>query len=175
MSKQSENIKATFKNIITIYNTTASLLLDVGSLLEKNGYTCLHGNTLGTEQSKDINWPSYWITPYASRYFAATEKSEEIKAVGLFFVDASHDPIDPIILIASFKPLHDKTKYYYGKLRDMWFSLVEDKVIGKVIDLPENKSHNFAIAKIKAIALGNITNQKTLEENIVKPLLVMMC
>jgi len=61
MSELSNNIQTTYKNVITIYQETANLLQDASSILEKDGYRCLHGNSLGTEHSRDINNPQWWI------------------------------------------------------------------------------------------------------------------
>ncbi|GAH69105.1 unnamed protein product, partial [marine sediment metagenome] len=47
MSDLSDSIKTTFKNLITIYQETANLLEDASSILEKSGYRCVHGNTVG--------------------------------------------------------------------------------------------------------------------------------
>ena len=103
MSELSDNIQTTFNNMIAIYQESANLLLDASSILEKSGYQCLHGNTLGTEQSKNINNPKWWITPYISRYFTAQENPDEMKVIGIFFVDRDYVPIEPIIIISCFK------------------------------------------------------------------------
>ena len=52
MSKLSDNIQITYKNVITIYQETANLLQDTSSILEKSGYRCLHGNSIGTNNPR---------------------------------------------------------------------------------------------------------------------------
>lgn len=175
MSKQSESIKTTFGNLIKIYKETANLLQDAESMLERSGYHCLHGNTLGTEQSKNINNPSWWITPFGSRYFTTQENPAEIMAFGVFFVDKNHIPIKPLVLAGCFKMKkndHDEVlQYGYWYLKEAWFSLVPERKMGEVLDF-EGK-WNFIDGKIRAIPLDDVNNQETLEKNIISPLLAM--
>ena len=122
MSKLSDNIQITYKNVITIYQETANLLQDASSILEKSGYRCLHGNSIGTELSRDINNPQWWIIPYASRYFVTQENPDEIKVIGVFFVDRDYVPIEPIILIGCLKMQKEENEealpYNYWYLKD---------------------------------------------------------
>jgi len=177
MSKQSESIKTTFKNLTTIYQETASLLLDASGILEKYGYRCLHGNTAGTEQSKDINNPQWWITPYVSRYFATQENPDEIKAVGVFFVNRGCAPIEPLIIIGCFKMKKGENgealPYYYWYLKEAWFSLVHK--IKLKIDLEFEGRYNFISGKIKAVPLDDVKDQKTLKETVIDSFIAMSC
>ena len=177
MSDQTDSIKTTFKNLITIYQETANLLLDAGSILEKAGYPCLHTNTLGTEQSKNINNPSWWITPYASRYFETQENPAEIKAIGVFFVDKAYTPIEPLVLAGCFKMKKNEKDevlplgYWY--LKEAWFSLISDRKLREDLELEGN--WNFSSAKIRAVPLDDIRDQETLEKTIIAPLIAMSC
>lgn len=178
MSEQSENIKTTFKNIITIYQESANLLLDASSMLEKSGYRCLHGNTVGTEQSKDINNPIWWITPYASRYFTTQENQDEIKAIGVFFVNNDYTPIEPIVLIGCFKMKKNENgevlPYSYWYLKEAWFSLVhEERKLG--VDLNFEGKWNFSSGRIKAIPLDDVNDQDTLKKNVIDSFIDISC
>lgn len=177
MSKQSDNIKTTFGNLVKIYQTTANLLQDAESMLERYGYHCLHGNTLGTEQSKNINNPSWWITPFGSRYFATQENPAEIKALGVFFVDKKHNPIEPLVLAGCFKmkktEQDEVLQYGYWYLKEAWFSLVPDRKMREDLDF-EGK-WNFIAGKIRVVPLDDVNDQETLEKNVIAPLLAMSC
>ena len=71
MSDISENIKTTFGNLLKIYNESGSLMQDAESMMENAGYSCIHGNTTGTTQSKNFHNPQWWITPFISRYYSS--------------------------------------------------------------------------------------------------------
>ena len=177
MSKQSESIKTTFKNLTTIYQETASLLLDASGILEKYGYRCLHGNTAGTEQSKDINNPQWWIPPYVSRYFATQENPEEIKAVGVVFVNKDYAPIEPLIIIGCFKMKKGENDevlpYYYWYLKEAWFSLGHEKKLQ--VDLDLEGKWNWVAGKIRAVLLDDVNNQEQLKKNVIDSFVAMSC
>jgi hypothetical protein len=177
MSELSDNIQTTFNNMIAIYQESANLLLDASSILEKSGYQCLHGNTLGTEQSKNINNPKWWITPYISRYFAAQENPDEMKVIGIFFVDRDYVPIGPIILISCFKMQRKESEeeyaYNYWYLKEIWFSLIKERQLG--VDLDFGKYRNIASGKVRGVPLVEVNNQETLKKYVVEPLISMSC
>ncbi len=174
MTEESGKIKTTFSNLLKIYNETGSLLQDAEAIMEKAGYRCLHGNYTGTEQSKNINNPTWWITPYASRYYSSDDNPFVVKAIGVFFVDIQYNPIDPIIIYGSFnmkKNENDERLYIeYLYLKHGWFPRdVSD--LESEYDLNEN--YNYHSGKIGAIPLEKVTNQETLEELIIKRLLAL--
>ena len=177
MSKLSDNMQTTFSNLITIYQETANLLQDASSIVEKSGYRCLHGNTIGTEQSKNINNPKWWITPYVSRYFATQEKPDEIKVLGIFFVDRDYNPIQPIILIGCFKMQkrenEEALSYNYWYLKEMWFSVVKEKKLK--VDLDFEGKWNIISGKIRAVPLIEVNNQETLKEYVIDPFIDISC
>jgi len=177
VSKLSDNMQTTFSNLITIYQETANLLQDASSIVEKSGYRCLHGNTIGTEQSKNINNPKWWITPYVSRYFATQEKPDEIKVLGIFFVDRDYNPIQPIILIGCFKMQkrenEEALSYNYWYLKEMWFSVVKEKKLK--VDLDFEGKWNIISGKIRAVPLIEVNNQETLKEYVIDPFIDISC
>jgi len=177
MSEQSENFKTTFKNIITIYQETANLLQDASSMLEKSGYPCLHGNSIGTEVSRDINNPQWWIIPYASRYFATQENPYEIKVIGVFFVDRDYTPIEPIILIGCLKMQKEENEealsYNYWYLKDLWFTMIKERKLK--VDLDFEGKWNVISGKIRAVPLIEVNNQETLKECVIDPFIIMSC
>jgi len=170
-------MQTTFSNLITIYQETANLLQDASSIVEKSGYRCLHGNTIGTEQSKNINNPKWWITPYVSRYFATQEKPDEIKVLGIFFVDRDYNPIQPIILIGCFKMQkrenEEALSYNYWYLKEMWFSVVKEKKLK--VDLDFEGKWNIISGKIRAVPLIEVNNQETLKEYVIDPFIDISC
>ena len=175
MSKLSDNIQTTYKNVITIYQETANLLQDTGSILEKSGYRCLHGNSIGTELSRDINNPQWWIIPYASRYFATQENPDEIKVIGVVFVDRDYTPIEPVILIACLKMQkrenEEALSYNYWYLRDLWFTMIKERKLK--IDLDFEGKWNIISGKIRAVPLIEVNNQETLKESVIDPFIAM--
>ncbi len=46
MSKISENIQATFENMVKIYEETAWLFLDADDLMARNGHSVLRGSSI---------------------------------------------------------------------------------------------------------------------------------
>ena len=177
MSKLSNNIQTTFKNVITIYQETANLLQDVSSILEKAGYRCLHGNSIGTELSRDINNPQWWIISYASRYFHAQENPDEIKAVGVFFTDKNYTPIEPIILIGCLKMQkrenEEASSYNYWYLKEFWFTKIKERKLK--VDLDFEGKWNVISGKIRAVPLIEVNNQETLKEHVIDPFIAMSC
>jgi hypothetical protein len=175
MSKLSDNIQITYKNVITIYQETANLLQDASSILEKSGYRCLHGNSIGTELSRDINNPQWWIIPYASRYFVTQENPDEIKVIGVFFVDRDYVPIEPIILIGCLKMQKEENEealpYNYWYLRDLWFTMIKERKLK--VDLDFEGKWNVISGKIRAVPLIEVNNQETLKESVIDPFIAM--
>ena len=165
------SIKITFQNILTIYEETSSLILDASSYIEKQGFQTLHGNTLGTEQSKDINSPKWWITPYGARYFVSKEHPEIIKGLAVVFVDIDYNPIDPLIIIGRFKMKKNEKDgvlpYDYWYLRNAWFHLGQNRKLD--IDLEIKEKYNYDEANIRAILLEKVKDQKSLQTKIIDP------
>lgn len=175
MSKLSDNIQTTYKNVITIYQETANLLQDASSILEKSGYRCLHGNSIGTELSRDINNPQWWIIPYASRYFVTQENPDEIRVIGVFFVDRDYVPIEPIILIGCLKMQKEENEealpYNYWYLKDLWFTMIKERKLK--VDLDFEGKWNVISGKIRAVPLIEVNNQETLKESVIDPFIAM--
>jgi hypothetical protein len=73
MTSLAEDIQNTFSNVLKIYEDVSSMLQDADALIQKAGYRCLHGNSIGTESSKHIGYPRWWVYPYISRYYISDE------------------------------------------------------------------------------------------------------
>jgi hypothetical protein len=176
MSELSDNIKTTFMNIIAIYQETSNLLQDASSLIEKSGYQCLHGNTIGTEQSKDINRPQWWVTPYVSRYFSTQENPEEMKSIGIFYVNKSYEPIDPIIAIGCFKMKKDENDmvltYNYWYLKEA-LALI-GKELKPNVDFEFDNKWNVLSGKVRTFSLDDVKDQETLKNNVINPFIDMI-
>ncbi len=175
MSELTNDIRITFENIMKVYQASSSLLLDTDSLMEEKGYTCVHGNYLGTEQSKNINLPNNWIPPFCSRHYVNIQDPEKIKTIGIFYVDKAKIPIDPLIITAIFQMDKDKDAkvlpYYYGYLKEAWFSLAEEKKLDSVIDI--SGGWNFIKGKVRAVSLDVVDDQASLKTKVIQPLLNM--
>lgn len=177
MGEVVDGIITTFKNIITIYEETASLLEDAGAMLEASGYRCLHQTTVGTEQSKQMAYPGWWITPFAARYFVVDENPTEVKAVGVFFVDKGYTPIEPIIAAACFRmktnEAGDVLPYWHSYLKEAWFTALPERKLGEVLEFLGK--WNFEGGKIRAVPLEDVKDQETLKKSVVDPLIDMSC
>ena len=175
MTEQSERIKTTFENMKRIYTATSTMLMDVEGYMEKAGYNCLHGNYIGTEQSKHINAPSSWYPPYLSRFMSNLEEPATIKAFGVYFHDEDKNIIDPVVLIGFFNmKTNDNGEpllYNYWFLKHAWFSLISDKKYGEIIEFGEKG--NFSSGKLIAYSLDDIQDQESLKEKIVEPLIAL--
>jgi len=177
MNKLSDNIQTTFKNVITICQETANLLQDAGSILEKSGYRCLNGNSIGTEFSRDINSPQWWIIPYASRCFQTQENPDENKVIGVFFADINRNPIEPVILIGCFRMQKRENEetlpYEYWYLKEFWFNKIKERKLK--VDLDFEGKWNVISGKIRAVPLIEVNNQETLKEYVIDPFIAMSC
>ena len=176
MSETSENITATFNNVIQIYEETASLLQDLDALMEQHGYRCFHGSGFGSEQSRQINYPKHWLIPFMSRYYANEETPMDIKGVSIFYLDSSQTPIIPIIVYGGFLSEGSdvsERKYWYAMLKDAWFKLTDHKVFEEEIEVAGLEGIENSI--IRALPLGEIHDVELLEAKIVDPLLSISC
>ncbi len=178
MSELSNNIQTTFKNVINIYQTTANLLQDAGGILENSGYRCIHGNSIGTEHSRDINNPQWWTIPYATRYFQTQGNPNELKVIGVFFVDINQIPIEPVILIGCFKMREREIEgailsYEVWYLKEFWFTKIKERKMKVDLDFEGKKS--VILGKIRAVPLIEVNNQKTLKEHVIDPFIAMSC
>jgi hypothetical protein len=172
MKDVSKIIFKTFNNVVKIYEDISSLLEDVSLKLDPYGYKCFHGNTIGTEQSKDIRSPKRWITPYASKYFS-NENDNSILVVCVFLADAKWDPMEPIIVYGKFKMKADESgemmKTNYWSIKEAWFNQKNDMSLNTP-HLIENKS-NYKSACLQAIKLDEVNNQEDIDSKIVSPLI----
>lgn len=170
MSNPSESIKTTFSNLVEIYKSTAILLLDTESLLLGKDYTSANAS-LATEQSKNMNKPSEWITYFACKYFYKKE-SNIILGTGAFFLDANKQPINPIFILGKFT-LTNPNKYKPWYLKDAWFTQENDYNLNKRYQLNCNdrKWGNVTEAKLMALDLTTIKEYNDIDNKIVEPLL----
>jgi len=169
MGEEAIRIKATFKNLIDIYNATSSLLLDAGSIMKKHGYKHMQGNAIGTATSKNIDYPSEWFPWYAGRYFFKEGKSSIIKAIGILFADPYDEPLDPVILLATFNMTQSNFKRYGGSIQPhVWLELADKKAMKSVISISENKKFRIKRTKIMAIPLEEVKEQAMLEKTVIK-------
>jgi hypothetical protein len=176
MSEISENITATFSNVIQIYEETASMLQDLDALMEQHGYRCFHGSAFGSEQSRQINYPKHWLIPFMSRYYANEETPMEFKGVSIFYLDATQTPIVPIIVYGCFLSEGSEVserKYWYAMLKDAWFKHVDQRVFDEEIQVTGLDGIQNAI--IRALLLEEIQDIESLEAKIVGPLLSIGC
>lgn len=171
-----QQIKLTFENLIKIYSESSQLLQDASALLEEKGYNCLHGNTLGTEQSKNINFPARWLTPYGARYFKSDEESKNLLGIGIIYIGRNNTPILPLLLIGVFimKP-GKEMNYAYWFLRHTWYHLQDKYELGEQYKIDTGlEDYDFKSAIIMGKDLTDVKNPNDIEKEIIQPLMSML-
>ena len=177
MVNQEEMIKSTFENVKTIYMETSKLLLDVESMMDDGGWCVQNGNAIGTVQSKSINNPWLWFTPYVSRYFISKEGGNIMKAVGVLFMDRNHNPIEPLVVMISLDMKTGKEDMMRSLglhcVSRMWFQFMEEKTLGVDLVFEGQPDSVFNRGVIRAFPLTELKDQESLRALVVEPLLGM--
>ena len=169
MNEQTNQFIITFENIITIYKETASILNDAEALLEEKNFSCSHGNTGGTEQSKRMDLPQRWVTPYIARYFINDNNPFKKYSMGIFFLDKSFSPIEPLIICAIFNIKKNENedpieKYDYWYLKEAWYTIAKGDKCEKVYDFGD--CWNAESGKIFARKLLDVKGQTEIQETV---------
>ncbi len=177
MTEIADRIKITFDNVIKVYEESASLLQDADSLMANAGYRCIHGNTVGTEQSKDINSPEWWLAPYVSRYYRSEDNPLDLKGLGIVFVDLNFKGVDPVVVLGCFRMKQDAegepVGYRYWYLRSAWLFMVPTREMGKVMAISEKWGFDKGV--VQAVPLDGIHDLASLQSRAIDPLLAMSC
>jgi hypothetical protein len=173
MKDLSIQMKTSFGNIDEIYNQVGRIILDAEALLEQKSYFCDHGNTAGTEQSKNINTPSKWITPYVSRYYKNERDIKTLLSIGCFFLDINYQVIEPFVAICKFSLKTDEDgevlSYNYWYIKEAWFNMIENDSLYQKHKLSEG--YNYKSGQIYGLKLEDIKNISDVETKIVGKLL----
>ena len=174
MGEISENVKATFANLIQIYEQTANLFLDVDDLMIRNGHRVLKGSAIESAYSRSLNSPRWWVTFSGVRYYVSDADPMVARAVGVFFLDSRLDPINPIFVISAMRGNADEEGDEVNPswvLWDAWNTGVSDHSL--------EEEHSFGTVKkidrgkIVAIPLEKVADRASLEMLVVNPLLEM--
>ena len=172
----SDNIQTTFSNCLSIYKETAILLKDARMLMEESGHRCLQTTAaIATQQSKSIESPERWLTPYAGLYFESEDDATQVRGLGVHFVDADFKPIQPLIITACFKLQTDEDGEALpfnrpGYLSEAWFNgssrMVDEELVVEV-------KHNFTRGKVRSVHLEEVADLDHLRTKIIEPLVQM--
>ncbi len=177
MTEIADRIKITFENVIKIYEESASLLQDADGPMSKAGYRRINTNTVGTEHSKDINSPAWWMAQYVSRYYRPDENPLDLKGLGIVFVDLDNKAVDPVVVLGCFRMKQDAegkpVGYGYWYLRSGWFSMVPAREMRKVMPIPGKWGFDKGV--IQAVPLDGIRDLTSLQSQAIDPLLAMYC
>lgn len=172
MSEFNKNIKQTFANLLSIYQDVATLFKDADALLEEADNLCFHGSGIIAESSKSLAYPEWWVYKYMLRGYASEAIPLEIKAIGVFFLDSRHKPIDPLLLFgkcvlvdSSLEQSRDSVVF----IRDAWFKSDEDKALNQCYKL--EGMQGIESGYVKGLALETLKDLRTLKEQVVEPLL----
>lgn len=177
MSEIADRIRITFENVIKIYEESASLLLDADGPMSKAGYRCIHTNTVGTEHSKDINSPTWWVAQYVSRYYRSDDNPLDLKGLGIVFVNLDNKAVDPVVVLGCFRMKQDSegnpVGHGYWYLRSGWFSMAPTREKGKVVPIPGK--WGFERGVLQAVPLDGIRDLASLQSQAIDPLVGMSC
>lgn len=174
MGEVSENIKATFANMVQIYEETASLFLDVDDLMARNGHRVIKGSAIESAYSKSLNYPRWWVTHAGARYYVSEEDPWVARSIGVFFLDSRLEPTDPIIVLATMRGIAEEEE---DEINPSW--VLWDAWTKGVTDHSIEEEHTFGNikkverGKIIAIPLEKVADRESLEMLIVNPLLEM--
>ena len=174
MGEISENIKATFSNIIRIYEETASLFLDVDDLMVRNGFRLAKGTGIESAHSRSLNYPRWWMAFAGARYYISEADPMVAKSMGVIFLDSRMEPMDPVIVFATMKGSSEDSEEEVnpsGVLHEAWMKGIKDQSMEA--DHPFAKTRDVEQGKIKGILLEKVTDRSSLEELVINPLLEM--
>jgi len=175
VSETSENIRATFTNMVKIYEETAKFFLDADELMTRNGYRVLKGSALESESSRSLNYPRWWLMFAGVRYYIPEENPDISRAIGIYFYDSSHQPIEPIIVIGTF--VRDESEgdedeiNPFGTLGDAWNKEITDPMLEKEYEV--GKIRNVKRGKVRGMLLEGVTDFEALESKVINPLIEM--
>ena len=174
MSELSESIRVSFDNVLKIYEQVASLILDVDDLMQRRGYRNLGGSGIESPYSKRLDYPRWWLCGSAVRHYVSEMKIDIARSIGVFFVDARMQTIEPLVVMAVLKgEVEESTEEVdpTWMLWDAWNKQIPDQSL--------NKDHIFKNfkkiqqGKIKAILLEEVKDHDSLESLVIEPLLSM--
>lgn len=175
MSEISENIRATVVNMVRIYEETARFFLDADDLMTRNGHHVLRGSALESESSKSLHYPRWWLLFFGVRYYIPEEDPNVARAIGVFFYDARHEPMEPIVVIGTFVGLDDEDDVEqanpYGVLWEAWNKSIPDQTLGK--DHKAGKIQKMRQGIIRGMLLEQVSDYEALESRVINPLLEM--
>ena len=174
MGEISDNIKATFSNMVRIYEEMASLLLDADDLMTRNGYRPLKGSAIESAYSKSLNHPRWWMTLSGARYYVSDEDPMVAKAIGFFFFNSRLEPIDPVIVFSTMCGSEEGSEGEVNPswvLWEAWTKGVSDQALDKEHTFTNIKS--IRQGKISGVLLENVVDQTSLELLVINPLLSM--
>lgn len=174
MSTLSQDIQISFSNVLKVYEDISTLLQDADAFMEKAGYKCLHSNYIGTESSKHIASPRYWVYPYVCRYYTSAAEPAIIKAIGVILLNPDRSATLPVILIGTFistgNPSKD-SKFHYYYLSNAWFRISAEREFNHAYQVAGLDYLETGV--IKAFPIDAVSDNETLKEKILQPLLAM--
>jgi hypothetical protein len=172
MGEVSENIKASFANILHIYEETASLFLDADDLMERNGYKSLRGAALEAGLSRSLDYPNWWALFSGVRYYISEDDPWVAKSIAVFFLDARQEAMDPIIVFSSMRGKRDEDEDQVNPswvLRDAWTDGIQDQTVG--VEHTFENIRKVERGKLTSLYLEEIVDRTTLELAVINPLL----
>ena len=174
MGELSENIKATFSNLLQIYEETADMFLDADDLMIRNGHRVLKGSALESGTSKSLDSPRWWATFSGVRYYVPDDDPLIAKSIGVFFMDSRLEPMDPIIVYSCMHAVDDEDEDEispYWVIWDAWFKNLSDRSLD--VDHTFPSLRKVAGGKIRALLLEEINDRQQLEDLVISQLLGM--
>lgn len=107
------NIIISFKNVTSMVNNSIFILNDIDLMLGEKGFSSIHGNTIGSEHSKNIVQPadqySCFYPNYMSRYYYNSKRIDSggkdnlVFAVNIQFYHPNQNEMAPALVSGVFK------------------------------------------------------------------------
>ena len=175
MSETSDNIRATVTNMVKIYEETARFFLDADDLMGRNSHRVLKGSRLESELSRSLNYPRWWLMFSGVRYYIPDEDPSVARAIGVFFYDSRHEPIEPIIVMGMFIRIDSEDAEPeinpFGVLWEAWNKAISDQTLDKDHNVGEVR--NIGQGKVRGMLLEEVSDFEALESKVINPLLEM--
>ncbi|GIQ69554.1 hypothetical protein DUZ99_18675 [Xylanibacillus composti] len=121
--EQIEIMRVSIENVRNLISNSIQLLRDTDLLLSQSGYYPLHGNTIGSETSKNMNQSAEqagtFFPQYMSRYYTAEQgkASSTVLCVNIQFYHFNREALDPCIIagVCSLKDESLSVQYWWLK------------------------------------------------------------
>jgi len=137
--------------LVTVYDETARLFLDIMGLLKKEKFkTTQTDSSMHTSTSRSLSYPKWWVPQFCTIYFSKKDHDKTKCQLGInvtFFQD-DNIAIEPVFSFGKFVNLKNKNSLHY-------ITISTKDYISKSEDTDLDKIHNLNYKFSKAIKSNN--------------------